>query len=314
MPHSNTQTQFIDLDVVTRRLIGSNPVLVDRYNFETNTVYDVQSVEEARAALDQGQSLAEARQLLDPVEFEEFKTEKVNTYEIGYKSLIGNRLYIDAYYYYSAYQDFIAEIGFTQAVDVTEQGNQDARDGFAPVPSIDSEEERRNAVITNSFENNDGRLQSYGFDVNADGKVESQGFAFEAEYVLGDGFSIGGNVAYNELISQQDLIDQGFRASYNTPKWRYNLKVSNRKLTENIGFNVVYRWQDAFLWESSFGSGIIDAYGTLDAQVSYKLSDINTTVKLSGSNMLNSHHVTSFGNPRLGAIYLLSFTFDQFMN
>ncbi len=29
-----TQDQFIDLDVVTRRLVGSNPVLVDRYNFQ----------------------------------------------------------------------------------------------------------------------------------------------------------------------------------------------------------------------------------------------------------------------------------------
>jgi len=163
----NTQTQFIDLDVVTRRLVGSNPILVDRYNFETNTVYHNQSVEEARNTLEeqlsQGQSqadaLAAARGELEPVEFEEFKTEKVNTYEIGYKTLIGNRLYIDAYYYYSAYQDFIAEIGFTQAVDVTERGNQAARDGFDPVPSIGNEEERRNAVITSNFENNDGRLQ-----------------------------------------------------------------------------------------------------------------------------------------------------------
>ncbi|MDZ7658586.1 hypothetical protein [Fodinibius sp.] len=77
---------------------------------------------------------------------------------------------------------------------------------------------------------------------------------------------------------------------------------------------MVYRWQDAFLWESSFGKGVIDAYGTLDAQVSYRLPELNTSIKLSGSNILNSQHVTSFGNPRLGAIYLVSFTFDQFMN
>ncbi len=308
-----TQTQFIDLDVVTRRLIGSNPVLVDRYNFETNTVYLTESVNAAREALAEGQSIAQARQLLETPEFEKFKTEKVSTFEIGYKSLIGNRLFIDAYYYYSAYQDFIAEIDFTQAVDLTDT---DTRDGYDPVQGFDPDSDAgKEAIITNNFPDGvEGRLQRYGFDVNADGKVEAQGFAVGMEYVLGQGYSIGGNVAYNDLISQKDLTDQGFRASYNTPEWRYNLKFQNRKVTPNLGFNVVYRWQDAFLWESSFGSGVIDAFGTLDAQVSYKVPSVNTTVKLSGTNILNEHYVNSFGNPRLGAIYLLSLKFDQFLN
>ncbi|WP_441000308.1 TonB-dependent receptor [Fodinibius sp. SL11] len=309
----NTQTQFIDLDVVTRRLVGSNPQLVDRYNFETNTVYYENSIAEAREALNSGQSIADARALLEPVEFDEFKTEKVDSYEVGYKTLIGNKLFFDAYYYYSVYKDFIAEIRFTQAVDITERGNEDARDGFDPAPGFDPDSDSgKEAIINNNVPN--GRLQSYGFDVNADGTVEAHGFAFEAKYILGNGYSLGGNVAFNKLISQQDLIDQGFRAEYNTPEWRYNLKFENRKLTPNVGFNVVYRWQDAFLWESSFGKGVIDAYGTLDAQVSYRVPSLNTSIKLSGSNILNSQHVTSFGNPRLGAIYMVSFTFDQFMN
>ena len=309
----STQTQLIDLDVVTRRLIGSNPVLVDRYNFESNTVYYDDSIQEARTALNSGQSMAQARALLEPVTFDEFKTEKVNSFEIGYKTLINNKLFLDAYYYYSAYEDFIAEIQFTQAVDIAEQGNEDARDGFDPAPGFDPDSDNgKEAIINNNVPN--GRLQSYGFDVNADGTVEAHGFAFEAKYILGNGYSLGGNVAFNKLISQQDLIDQGFRAEYNTPEWRYNLKFENRKLTPNVGFNVVYRWQDAFLWESSFGKGVVDAYGTLDAQVSYRLPSLNTSIKLSGSNILNSQHVTSFGNPRLGAIYMVTFTFDQFMN
>lgn len=309
----DTQTQFIDLDVVTRRLVGSNSTLVDRYNFETNTVYRTESLQAAREAINSGQSISEARDLLVPVEFGELQTEKVNTYEVGYKSLIGERLFIDIYYYYSAYDDFISGIEFTQAVDLTDDNT---RDGYAPVPGFDPDSDAgRDAIINNSVAG--GRLQTYGFDINADGTVESQGFAVGAEYILdilGGGFSLGGNVAYNDLISQEDLIDQGFRASYNTPEWRYNIRLQNRKLTENIGFNIVYRWQDAFLWESAFGQGIIDAYGTLDAQISYEFPSLNTTVKLSGSNLLNDYHTTSFGNPRIGGIYLISFTFDQFMN
>lgn len=307
-----TQTQFIDLDVVTRRLIGSNPILIDRYNFRTNTVYLTESVNDAREALASGVPIAQARELLESPEIENLETEKVSTFEVGYKSLIGNRLFVDAYYYYSAYQDFIAEIDFTQAVDLTDTNT---RDGYSPVPSgFTNEDERRDAIITNNFPNDDGRLQRYGFDVNADGTVESQGAALEMKYVLGNGYSIAGNVAWNDLISQEDLTEQGFRASYNTPEWRYNIRLENRKVTPNLGFNIVYRWQDAFLWESSFGSGIVDAFSALDAQVSYKIPRLNTTVKLSGSNILNDYYVNSFGNPSIGGIYLLSFKFDQFLN
>lgn len=297
----NTQTQFIDLDVVDRRLIGSNPVLRERYNFESNTVYSTESIVAARNALDQGQSASAARNLLEPVQFEDLKTEKVSTYEVGYKSLIADRLLVDAYYYYSSYSDFIAEIDFTQAIP---NGLRQDPGSFDP-----NSNSGQDAIINQTVQ-----TQRYGYDVNADGTVESQGFAVEMEYALNGGYKIGGNVAYNDLISQEDLTQQGFRASYNTPEWRYNLKLENRKLTENVGFNVVYRWQDAFLWESSYGTGIVDSYGTLDAQVSYTLSEYNTRIKLSGSNILNQKYTTSIGNPRVGAIYLLSFTFDQFLN
>ena len=106
-----TQDQFIDLDVVTRRLIGSNDLLVDRYNFQTNQIYETNSVNAARAAGDPSLLVNETRVN------QEFKTEKVNTFEVGYKGLfMDGRLLIDAYYYYSIYNDFIAEIDFTQAV------------------------------------------------------------------------------------------------------------------------------------------------------------------------------------------------------
>jgi len=297
-----TQTQFIDLDVVTRRLIGSNEILVDRYNFETNTVYSTESLQAARAANN--------TDLLEMLQFNDLQTEKVSTFEIGYKSLIGNRLMIDAYYYYSIYTDFIAEIDFTQAVDVADTDN---RDGFDPVDGFDPDSEAgKQDILNNSVPG--GRLQRYGFDINASGNVEAQGFALGAEYVLDAGYTIGGNVSYNDLISQEDLIEQGFRASYNTPEWKYNIKFSNRRLTDNIGFNITYRWQDAFLWESAFGQGIVPAYGTLDAQISYKVPAYNSIIKFGGSNILNERYETSIGNPTLGALYYVSLTFDQFLN
>lgn len=296
-----TQDQFINLDVVSRLLIGSNQTLIDRYRFETNTVYTAQSVRDAQQIANSGGSDEAARAALEAVEFEEFDTEKIETFEVGYKSLLWNRLMIDAYYYYSSYTDFIAEIQFVQGVPngvTNDPGSFDA-----------DSDEGKDAIINGGVV-----TQEYGVDVNAGGTVNSQGWGVNMEYTLPKGFLVGGNVSFNELIDQDDLIDQGFRASYNTPEWRYNIKLENREVVDNVGFNMVYRWQDAFFWESSFGAGVVPAFGTLDAQVSYKLSDYNTIFKLGGSNVLNERYTTSFGNPKMGAIYYFSITFDEFLN
>lgn len=296
-----TQDQFIKLDVVSRLLIGSNQKLVDRYRFETNTVYTAQSVTEAQQIVNNGGTSANARAALEAVNFEEFKTEKIRTYEVGYKSLLFNKLMVDAYYYYSSYTDFIAEIQFVQGVP----------NGLTEDPgSFDANSDAGQDAIING-----GVLtQEYGFDVNANGTVNSRGWGINLDYTLPKGFKVGGNVSYNELLDQQDLIDQGFRADYNTPKWRYNLRLANREVIDNVGFNMTYRWQDAFFWESSFGAAVVPAFGTLDAQVSYKLNQYNTILKLGGSNVLNERYTTSFGNPKMGAIYYFSLTFDQFLN
>ncbi|HET8864566.1 MAG TPA: TonB-dependent receptor [Gracilimonas sp.] len=296
-----TQDQFINLDVVSRLLIGSNQKLVDRYRFETNRVYTAQSVREAQEIANSGGTAQAARDALEIVDFEEFDTEKVETYEVGYKSLLWDKLMVDAYYYYSSYTDFIAEIQFIQGVP----------NGLTEDPgSFDSQSEAgQDAIISGGVP-----TQEYGFDVNADGAVNSHGWGFSLEYALPKGFLLGGNVSYNNLLDQDALREQGFRASYNTPEWRYNVNLANRNVYNNIGFNATYRWQDAMLWESSFGSGIVPAFGTLDAQVSYKLSDYNTILKLGGSNVLNERYTTSFGNPLMGAIYYFSLTFDQFLN
>ncbi|MCG8388029.1 MAG: TonB-dependent receptor, partial [Cytophagales bacterium] len=293
-----TQDQFINLDVVSRRLVGSDSRLVDQFNFRTNTVYTTESVNAARANNDP--SL-----LVEWTDFD-FETEKVNTYEVGYKGLIGNKLLIDAYYYFSRYNDFITEVDLSQTARFADED-------FEPTPGQTPLYDGTPATPT-EIVNETVALQRYGFDVNSDETVDAQGFAIGAEYSLPRGFSISGNFAYNELIDDEQLRENGFLAQFNTPETRFNIKVSNRKLTDNLGFNIVYRWQDSFLWESAIGQGIIPAFGTLDAQVSYKLSNLNSIVKLGGSNVLNERYTTSFGNPRIGALYYISITFDEFLN
>ena len=305
------QTQFIDLDVVTRRLVGSNPVLIDRYNFKTNPVYTTESYDAARFAALSGMDPMQAAGLLQPFTLgSDLQPEKNQSFEIGYRALFGNRLFVDAYYYYTRYTDYIAEVDFIQGVP----------NGLGVEPNITGLDKGsdlwRLAIISgsNPLSGAPFGTQRYGFDVNAAGNVDAQGYAISVDYDLSRGYKFGGNVAFNELISEDDLLDQGFKADFNAPKWRYNLRFSNRAVTPNVGFNVTWRWQDEYYWSSSIGSGDVPAYGTLDAQVTYKFNELNTLFKLGGTNVLNERYTTSIGNPLMGSIFYVSLTFDELLN
>lgn len=157
--------------------------------------------------------------------------------------------------------------------------------------------------------NADNTFQIY---TNATEQITSQGAAIGLDYALSKGYTIGGNYNWN-MLNTQDADGQSFVFGFNTPEHKFVAKFGNRKLTEKIGFNIAYRWQSAFDWESSFGDGRIDEFGTLDAQVSYKLPS-KMMLKVGGSNLTNNYYRQSFGAPNIGAIYYVSITFDQLMN
>ena len=120
-------------------------------------------------------------------------------------------------------------------------------------------------------------------------------------------------IKINEDDAKNAVEKEGGLIEFNTPEWKYNFSVSDREIVKDLGFNVTWRWQQAFLWESAYGVGVIPAFGTLDAQVSYSGID-KVILKLGASNLLNERYTTGIGNPTIGAIYFLQLTFDQFLN
>jgi outer membrane receptor protein involved in Fe transport len=150
-----------------------------------------------------------------------------------------------------------------------------------------------------------GSFSKFGVPVNAKGKVTTYGGALGIDYLIA-GFNLSGNVSYNKL---KDL-PLNYINDFNTPDIRYNLGLGNREIIKNVGFNVNYRWQDAFYWNSSFASGDVASFGTVDAQVNLKIPSVNSMIKVGGSNILNKYYYTSYGNPSIGALYYVGFTYN----
>ena len=105
-----------------------------------------------------------------------------------------------------------------------------------------------------------------------------------------------------------------FVTGFNTPLWSTNLSFGNPQIRKNLGFNITWRWQDAFYWESPLVNGTINAFNTLDAQVNYTFQKQHTTLKLGGTDLLNHQYLQYAGGPTLGAIYYLSITIDNLLN
>ncbi len=302
-----TQDQFIDLDVVSRRLIGRNDILRENYNIDRNTVYTGASVLAAQTSGD----VADLEVASDV--YDSYKPEKVGTWEVGYKGLLmDGSLFIDAFYYQSTYTDLLAEITIVQAVQ------SDDIQGVPAGYETNSGERHDNAQLQTFADGGDPgngvSLQNFAYDVNIGDNVKSSGFGIGAEYSIGAGYTVGANASQNKLQSLNDLVAQEYNVAFNTPEWRYNLKFGNRKVTDRLGFNVTYRWQEAYLWQSAIGSGVIPAYGTVDAQVSYDIPSMKAKLKLGGSNITNKRYTTSFANPRLGAIYYIQLNLNNLLN
>ena len=222
--------------------------------------------------------------------------ERIQTIEVGYKSLINNSVLVDINYYFNSYKNFITQTQIRRSLaGPVNQGTL-------------AEQAAKGAAMLNG--NAQNTFQIY---TNNPGTVQAQGLAAGIDYRFVNGFTIGGNYNWNKLLTT-DLNEQGFLNDFNTPEHKINASIGNRKLTDNLGFNVTLRWQDAFTWESSFARGPVPAYTTVDAQLTYKLSGIKSLLKVGGSNLLNQKYIQSLGGVNIGALYYVSLTFDELLN
>ncbi len=318
-----TQGQHIDLNVVSSRLLGGLKYYRDKHNIFDNayTIASVNAFAEkfATEANGDGAQLAnpEYLDLLVPyteADVPEVIPEQITSFELGYKALINNKLMLDIVGYYSIYNDFITQIQVRKAageINTPTGTSNNPGDptfwGYHP----NSEQNIRNAqtlLTTISTPGEENTFQTY---TNSSEQVTGAGMAVGVDYILGRGYTIGANYNWNKLVED---LDENFLNEFNTPEHKLNVSFSNRKVTDKFGFNVAYRWQNEFRWEASFGSGDVPAIGMVDAQVSYKLDGMRSTLKIGGSDLFNTRYVLSYGGPTMGAIYYVSLTFDELLN
>lgn len=312
-----TQGQHIDLNVVSSRLLGGLKFYRDKHNIFDNA-YRIASVNAfvekfAKEANGDGAQLGNPAylSLLEPYtenDVPEVQPEQVTSIELGYKALINNNIMIDIVGYYNVYNNFITQVQMRKAAGVIDLTGVDETN-WVTHPNTEMNIRNAQSLLTPITTN--GQENTFSTYTNFNQTVKGGGAALGIDYMISRGYTLGFNFNWNDLFTE---LGPNNLNEFNTPEQKFNVSFGNRKVTDNLGFNIGYRWQSAFRWEASFGRGDVPAAGTLDAMVSYKLDGMRSILKVGGSNILNNRHVLSFGGPTLGAIYYISLTFDELLN
>lgn len=310
-----TQDQYIGFNVGNAILLGSAPDNLTRYE-ETlpvtsplgqalvgttttingiNAYYNSYTAESAAAfAALAPSNPAAAAALLVRTNVDLVKPETVKAFELGYRGEVKGFTY-DINGYYNIYNDFIGNLTVVAPLYGTAQDAPDLSQGpsNAGVQSVD-------ALVT-------GNTRAFQLYTNTDIEIKSLGFGVGVAKKLPRNFEVSANYNYAEFNFDQ-AKDPSFEAGFNTPKHRVKATISNDNLFKNFGFNISGRWNDEYMWESTFADGMIDAATVIDAQISYLVPSIKSTIKVGATNIGGKEYRQLLGPGLIGQQYFLSLT------
>jgi outer membrane receptor protein involved in Fe transport len=281
------------------RRVGGLPYINEGLGYLDNS-YTLTSVNAFNAAVNKdvtaGLSPSEAalknRALLDITNLSPTRPERILSFEVGYKSvLLDNKLVLDIDAYANQYDGFLGQVEV--AVPATGQVGSDVS-------------------VTDMLASSRNKQTRYRVYTNARNAYVNYGSSLGITYNFYKKYTLSGNVNYNNIRTNQER--DVFVTGFNTPNWITNLSFGNREVVRNLGFNVVWKWQDSFLWESPLANGTIPAYHTIDAQVTYRLPQYKTTIKAGAANLFNQRYIQYAAGPTIGGLYYVAITLDGLLN
>lgn len=246
--------------------------------FQSAVITDVN-----QSGLSKNEAIIKNQGLLVKNDYSYVSPEQIRSVEFGYRGLfLDDDLQVDVDFYFNRYKDFIAQV----EMNIPKTIDADS----IPFYLNDRRKQDRYRMWTNS------KTVAYNF-----------GAGVGIRWNIVAGFKFNGNLTYAKL--QRKSNNDGLEDGFNTPEWIVNSSVGNENIVKNFGFNVTYRWQSNYYWQSFLVNGNVPAYETLDAQVSKRMK--NLTVKVGGSNVLNQYYYSFLGGPSIGGFYYTSVTYSM---
>ncbi|GAB1308425.1 TonB-dependent receptor [Urechidicola sp. KH5] len=301
-----TQDQYIGLDAGQAILVGSAPDNLDRYISRPINVSPLgQLITGSPTVQLSGRAAYENSFTLESVlagapvvaDFDYVKPEKVTAFEVGYRGLLG-KVTVDFSAYYNTYEDFIGN----KTVVSPLYGNVDLSD-IIPSPPLPAPTPAALVALSQ------GDFQPFQVYTNSEADISSYGAGLGlSTKVFGD-YNLGFNYTWAKFDFDQSS-DPDYEAGFNTPEHQVKASFGNANAFKNFGFNVNVRWNDEYLWESTFADALIEDRFLLDAQVSYAIPSIKSLIKVGGANLGGKEYFSAPGNGLIGSQYFVSWTLN----
>lgn len=255
-------------------IIGSAERSLDNFIYEgpSGTRYTMQEILQAANA-----------------DIDALQPERNTSFELGYRTILGKKLMIDASGYFTQYENFI--------------NRPNVR--FAP-------------------QDNPQDFQIFAIRQNREETVVGMGAGIGLEYVLTEKFTIGGSYDWSDYdspdfeasninIDDEEEKDAFLRSlQFNIPEHKAEVSLTGKRLlnSQRWGFNVNFKYCGSFIYFSNFGVDEIPAYNTTDAAISYRIPEWKTTIKLGGTNVFRQEYNTIYGAPLIGSVYYLGVRYE----
>ena len=302
-----TQDQYIGLDLGPFALIGSAPDNLTRFTETFDVSAAGQPIAGAATATLSGvdayfnsytlTSVQTFGQTGNPADLQVanidlVKPERVQAFEVGYRSVIKNDLSIDVNTYYNIYNDFL-----NQSRVITPYYGTVGTDSSAP------EVQQTYAALAN------GDRRVYQVYNNSKTEVTSLGFGIGLSKKVYKDFELSANYNYAEFTFDQ-AADPSFIPSFNTPKHRVKASLGNQKLFKNFGFNTNVRWNTEYLWQASFADGMVPENVVFDAQINYGIPKLKSVLKVGANNLFGKDYIQVIGAGAIGQQLFASITIN----
>jgi len=104
--------------------------------------------------------------------------------------------------------------------------------------------------------------------------------------------------------------------NFNTPHYHFNFEFANSGFGKKQvwSFSTSLRYKPGYYYVVSGGlaAGQVPSSAVIDAQVSYKFVKARSGIRIGGTNITNKYYSTGIANPRIGAVYYVTYAYNIF--
>jgi outer membrane receptor protein involved in Fe transport len=250
-----------------------------------------------------------AAALLKVTNVKNVQPEEVKAFELGYRSQYKG-VSVDLNGYYNIYNNFIGNtVSVAPLYGTVSETFDFAKGAGNPIPYYSADPKQNNPEVQTLHALANGNTRAYQLYTNTDVEIQSLGFGIGLSKKMFGNYDFGVSYNYAEFNFDQSK-DPGFEAGFNTPKHRVKASIGNEKLFKHLGFNTSIRWNNEYLWESTFADGTIESATVIDAQINYGIPKIKSLLKLGATNIGGKEYIQVLGAGAIGQQYYISWTIN----